>query len=623
MPTAGEITWDHCGEPGCVGVDLHELFGPEPSGDGAGRCLAHADGELRAIALERLSRGSSLTFARGVAFSPALLTQLVGAAPVAGGRLQLRDADFTSATVPSFAEFHTIDFTGSSSFLRTTFEGRAGFYDCRFLGGALFDNAVFHGEAAFGSVEFKHVAWFMETIFEGDAWFGGLTFPVNTSFRDAVFMKQADFGKADFPADASFSQARFEALTSFRRSRFRPPEPATDYPTSFEGVSFRLGASFHEACFENVASFALSSFSGPATFSHAKFSQAASFLEVRFLDGLQFDNVTCGEGLDLAGTHYAGSPIALSVTARDAVRLAGADFSDRAIIDVAAPSIAMSRSRSKGGLIRAPGAELVLTDADVSQPLVVSGVKLLSIERANVAGMVLSSADLSDCRMAGVHNLDKMRVEAEVMFRAPPGGHGWTRRLVVLDEYQWRAARDRGGPWGQPDDETLSPANIADLYRSLRKGREDGKDSAGAGDFYYGEMEMRRRAANRAERILLWAYWLISGYGMRAWRALAWLVLVLVTASVVVLQAGYTRPAPITAVLRNPSGGVVYQLKTAAPAARLNPPQAVELTLGAALFRDETQNLRPAGRWTLLIVRLLGPVLIGLALLAVRGRLTR
>jgi Pentapeptide repeats (9 copies) len=176
---------------GCVGIDLHKLFGPEPSGDGAGRCLAHADGDLRAVALERLSRGSSLTFARGVAFSPALIRQLADAAPVAGGRPQLRDADFTSATLPSFAEFHAIDFTGNSSFLRTTFEGRAAFYDCRFLGGALFSNAVFHGEAAFSGVEFKHVAWFMETIFEGDAWFSGLTFPVDTSFRDAAFMKQA------------------------------------------------------------------------------------------------------------------------------------------------------------------------------------------------------------------------------------------------------------------------------------------------------------------------------------------------------------------------------------------------------------------------------------------------
>ena len=40
----------------------------------------------------------------------------------------------------------------------------------------------------------------------------------------------------------------------------------------------------------------------------------------------------------------------------------------------------------------------------------------------------------------------------------------------------------------------LEPGQIAGLYRELRKGREDAKDEPGAADFYYGEMEMRRRA---------------------------------------------------------------------------------------------------------------------------------
>jgi hypothetical protein len=35
---------------------------------------------------------------------------------------------------------------------------------------------------------------------------------------------------------------------------------------------------------------------------------------------------------------------------------------------------------------------------------------------------------------------------------------------------------------------------IANLYRALRKGREDSKDEPGAADLYYGEMEMRRKA---------------------------------------------------------------------------------------------------------------------------------
>jgi hypothetical protein len=91
-------------------------------------------------------------------------------------------------------------------------------------------------------------------------------------------------------------------------------------------------------------------------------------------------------------------------------------------------------------------------------------------------------------------------------------------------------------PWwpdwlGQRPD-VLAPGQIAALYRALRKGREDAKDEPGAADFYYGEMEMRRRARRhsadnldgqssaasrgRMERGILTAYWLVSGYGLRA-----------------------------------------------------------------------------------------------------------
>ena len=60
------------------------------------------------------------------------------------------------------------------------------------------------------------------------------------------------------------------------------------------------------------------------------------------------------------------------------------------------------------------------------------------------------------------------------------------------------------------------------MYRSLRKAREDSKDEPGAADFYYGEMEMRRLAAKRlsGERAILFAYKALSGYGIRASRAL-------------------------------------------------------------------------------------------------------
>ena len=88
-----------------------------------------------------------------------------------------------------------------------------------------------------------------------------------------------------------------------------------------------------------------------------------------------------------------------------------------------------------------------------------------------------------------------------------------------------------------PPPEPLEPGQIAGLYRALRKGREDSKDEPGAADFYYGEMEMRRHARTTptAEHAIIWLYWLISGYGLRALRSLAALVFVGVVATVALI----------------------------------------------------------------------------------------
>lgn len=84
------------------------------------------------------------------------------------------------------------------------------------------------------------------------------------------------------------------------------------------------------------------------------------------------------------------------------------------------------------------------------------------------------------------------------------------------------------------------------MYRQLRKAREDSKDEPGAADFYYGEMEMRRRQLRyrRAERWLLQAYWSLSGYGLRAARALAWLVTAMIVSVFALTLWGCPAPIP-------------------------------------------------------------------------------
>src|SRR5207247_1832121 len=109
---------------------------------------------------------------------------------------------------------------------------------------------------------------------------------------------------------------------------------------------------------------------------------------------------------------------------------------------------------------------------------------------------------------------------------------------------------------------TLDAREIAGIYRSLRKGREDNKDEPGSADFYYGEMEMRRQpparspgrapgrlTQDRGERAILWMYWLVSGYGLRASRALIGLVATILVFATLFDAWGFAKPQSLTTAL--------------------------------------------------------------------------
>jgi hypothetical protein len=255
--------------------------------------------------------------------------------------------------------------------------------------------------------------------------------------------------------------------------------------------------------------------------------------------------------------------------------------------------------------------------------------RLLSVQGANVAGLTVSDVDLAECRFAGAHNLDQLRLGAGVSFAAAPARLPWDWRHVIAEERAWRAARSER--WTTPqwwpawlhypfDKEwpvlPLPAGQIAGLYRALRKGREDAKDEPGAADFYYGEMEMRRHARptdtstdhptgeasrGQVERGILAVYWLVSGYGLRAWRALAWLAAVTAGFAVAFHLAGFTRPPQPNTYWTS----LLYAFRA-----------TLSLT-------DSEIQLTAWGKLLQALLRLTGPVLLDLALLAIRARTKR
>ena len=165
-------------------------------------------------------------------------------------------------------------------------------------------------------------------------------------------------------------------------------------------------------------------------------------------------------------------------------------------------------------------------------------------------------------------------------------------------------------------------------YRALRKGLEDIKNEPGAADFYYGEMEMRRRKEppHSVERALLFVYWLASGYGLRASRALTTLLLVLALATVGFVTVGF---APsVTTIYQQvtvPGGGTRYEpqvIRGATPGWAEAATYSAQSTT-SLLRAPTTEPLTESGRVIEILLRLLGPLLFGLAIFAVRGRVKR
>jgi hypothetical protein len=155
-------------------------------------------------------------------------------------------------------------------------------------------------------------------------------------------------------------------------------------------------------------------------------------------------------------------------------------FAQPVQVEVSSTGVCCRRARFPGGVqFRLRWARVVLDDTDFAAPSILAGIpymsnqelirrearvarswqrllageiserpQLLSLRRANVAGLGLSNVSAADCRFAGAHNLDKLRLESDVSFASRPlrmtwGGRRWGGREVIAEEVTWRANRSR------------------------------------------------------------------------------------------------------------------------------------------------------------------------------------
>jgi hypothetical protein len=558
-------------------------------------------------------------------------------------------ASFEGASFAGTADFTDAVFEQQASFARSSFAGRARFDRATFAD-VSFDDAAFSDHASFEGLNITGFAAFA-AVFESSAWFGGATFAGDTRFARASFDGDAGFSDATFGSTAWFNETRFGALASFRRATFgnqaRFESAAFEGPADFDRATFadhahfgraRFGSTcdFYAATFRGQGVFRAGTFAGDVVFDDAAFAGDGWFNEARFGADVKFHGATFQQAAGLADATFERSCYLGPLLVLGTLVLDGATFEDAVQIVVSADALSCVATRFRGrALVEVRWAEMALDRAEFGRPAIITAAaqagafdetplaemqrhgrreipRMVSLRRTDVANLTLADVDLHACRFDGAHNLPALRIEGTDVFERTPCSYRGTRRQAIAEEHEWRRDHPRrlqsrgwyppacAHPEWLPEPVSLQPHEIAAIYRDLRKGREDNKDEPGAADFYYGEMEMRRYATAqtpRAERAIIWLYWLVSGYGLRASRTLVALALTIVVFAVLLYAVG----------LKDPDFSVAFL-------------QSVQ---GAAFRAGDPRVLTEGGQYLQLPLRLLGPLFLGLMIVSLRGRVKR
>jgi uncharacterized protein YjbI with pentapeptide repeats len=632
-------------------------------------CFAHGSRSERSRTLDRWIAGAQLN-AESCRISPDLLDELFDRCQLQNGKPVLDNVNFRRARFLETCTFRRCRIGSGVTFIRAFFENRVSFRDCRVESGVDFTDADFHrtlfgntdfGHTAkfggcrfhgvdFGGAHFENDAVFWRSTFDGSAPFGGSRFGDDANFVEARFLGDVRFEGAVFGARADFSRAAFDDLAVFDGTAFGDGltvvgiEALKDFTLSncrigdeavFRNSRFAEGLSLSYSTHSGSLSLSGIDVVGDLDLSNATFTKPADLDRVDcrrllmmrsvMLLGMRVSESRMSAGLDAGNARFHGPAYFQSthISGERAV-LDGISFPESVVLTISSLRLQCRSSRFLGGgRIDLDGpvrvdlgsaglpAPFVLTSRDANWP-----GQIVSLHQADVTGLALYNVSLRSCMLRGALNVEKMRVDnPSTAFRRAPRRIGRQRfsRLTIADEHQWRienptflrAGRrwtlsERSSQDGVTGEGDPTPESLVGVYRSLRKCREDGKDEPGAADFYFGEMLMRMHSPGKpAERLIVVLYWLLAGFGLRASRAFMALFAVSLMMALTLHTIGFVQPVPD----------------------RLN--QVLLFVVSPAFTRDQQVYLTTAGAYLVLVFRFAQAVLLGLGLLAIRGRVKR
>jgi uncharacterized protein YjbI with pentapeptide repeats len=314
----------------------------------------------------------------------------------------------------------------------------------------------------------------------------GFIFPKGVDFIKN-FSKPTTFTNAIFKGEVGFSGAVFKEWVDFQSAQF-------EGETDFRGVVFEHGASFWNATFKEKTFFMLSIFKGEADFGLASFSGVVYFVDTEFGDFADFSMSTFKRLADLWNVVFKGESTFEGTSFMGTANFMGSTF-------------------EAGLLINADSQHKKAFQEEID----FTSVKFLKPELVEFQKIDLSLVRFLETDMRGVHFIDVDWNKEK--------GEGRNR---VFDEVS-----------PNPDNNMFDYALIAQLYRKLRANYEENLQYSEAGDFYIGEMEMRRKAETSFfKKLPIILYKAISNYGESYYRPLCWILTILLLFPIFFMIAG-------------------------------------------------------------------------------------
>lgn len=454
---------------------------------------------------------------------------------------------------------------------------------CKFERGFKMIGCTVNGDAQFGEMTSPSVV-VERCTFDGLALWQGATvkgFDVRaTSFEGYTSFDRFQAERLSVRATRFMTEARFRAVTS------------RDIAT-FKQVTFSAVVSLHNARSENLR------FRGCDFFGAVQLHGARAMSELE-LTGCVFRDcrrleLSAGNLCEMKETRFE-QPVTV-ISNSPALRTESTSFERGLDLSLAGASTLSLTETTIEGL------SLISTEPGSGQL-----ARLETIRKSRLSGLTLERLDLSVCRFGEAHALDDLLIRGPGQLLSAPRSVKWLgQREVIADECDYRFQAEERHPNGIPRwsrsparDPAPRPHEIAETYRSLRRGREIRRDEPGATDFYYGEMEMRRRSGPAIDRVLLAAYWGASGYGTRFSRAATTYIAFVALAAAALCRWGVDKPTSFGAGLRFILASTTIFEKA---------PVAVRLTAG--------------GTYLQFAARVFGPALFGLMILTLRARVKR